>query len=167
MDHNRRMFAQSTPTPGEFHRLRWLWGFALAALIALAVGVSFPPSTRYLVAAVVLALGFVVFVVPYWSDKIVFTSDGQLISNRAIVQPASVTQCRFAISVPAGRTPRFFVFAIYDGERGDVMPKCVIPIYGWRSHDRALLFRTFKTWLATTGATLDAPTQGRLDALAA
>jgi hypothetical protein len=134
---------------------------------AIAVAFFFPPSSGYGVAGVVLALGFVLFVIPYWSDKVTFTTNGLLISNRTATRSANVTQCRFTVCVPAGRTLRFFVFAIYSGERNDVMPRCVIPIYGWKSRDRGQLFVVFKDWLGTTNVWLDDRTQAKLDELAA
>ncbi len=152
-------------TTREFHRSRLLWGFVITIPIAIAVGTLFPRSSGYLVAAVVLALGFVICVVPYWSDKIAFTSDGQLVNNRSVIDPASVTRFHFATSVAAGRTPRVMVFALYSREGGDVMPRCVIPIHGWASSEKAALFCALRSWLATTNAETDERTRIRLDAL--
>lgn len=150
----------------EFRRLVRVYYFPLALIGAVGVAFAFPPAPNLVLATLVIAAGFVVYVIPFWADKIIFYADGGLSVGRGnTIRPMDVTRCAYHIVVPGpGRVPRWFVFALYTAKRPEI-PVEVIPRRGWRGQDRSPLFREFTVWLRRGNATLDEKTRIRLERL--
>lgn len=150
----------------EFHRIVRLYYFPLAVIGAIGVAFAFPPTPDLVLAALVMAVGVVICVVPYWADKIMFHGDGSLTVGRgSAVHAGDVSKCTYRIVAPGpGRVLRWFVFALYTQTNPDV-PCEIIPTRGWRTADRKKLFREFSSWVLQGDVKLDEQTLTHLQRL--
>ena len=149
----------------EFRRTALLRGAPVVILVAVLVALALPAASGIVVGLIIVVAGAVTFVLPYWTDRVTFASDGRLIKNRTAIRPEDLTRCRFAGFVSAGRAARFRVFALYTREHGTALPALVIPTSGWPARERPGLFQALHGWLDRTGAEVDEQTLERLKAL--
>jgi hypothetical protein len=131
-----------------------LWGYPAAVAIAVGIFGGWVSLPRF-IGVLVLAVGANSLVVPYWSDSVRLSSDGELAVGRKTIKAEDIRSLRFVRAALAGRTIRFRVLAFYTAERGDELPVVVIPLHGWLRRDKARMLEMLSRWLASTSAEMD------------
>lgn len=149
----------------EFRRRGLLRAAPVVIPVAVITGLALPRSSGLPAALIILAGGVVTFVVPYWSDRVVFGPDGGLTVNRLTIAPEQATRCRYHGLVSVGRGLRFSAFALYTADHGAALPAAAIPTVGWLARDRPSLFAAVHQWLDEAGIAIDARSRDRLERL--
>lgn len=141
-------------TTQHFHRRALLRLFPITLPLAIAAGLLIPAAAGLVVALLVAAAGFIIFVIPYKSDMVTFSEDGTLRVGSHALRPENLCECRYRIAVASGRTLRLAGFALYDARNSTGMPALFIPIHGWLSADRSRLFQALANWIDEAGLEL-------------